>query len=150
MQYQKTRGVTALHSLLVILHDVCDQGPALRAAGSGTGALFTIFTRGRHLGVAPILSLQKGTTACPPLLRTNNSDWLIGRQRVLKELLFVLGAVSALLPSHKALDWYYRKATEKHYSFLWVSPARQPDDEFHLGFTKGVAIKKILRKFNFF
>ena len=147
IQYQKARGVTKLHSLLVILDDVCDQGPALRAAGSGTGALSTIFTRGRHLGIACVLSLQKVTTACPPLLRTNVSDWLIGRQRVLKGLIFLLGEVSALLPSHRALDWFYRKATEKPYSFLWVSPARQPDDVFHLGFTKGVPIKKILRKF---
>jgi len=58
-----------------------------------------------------------------------------------------LGEVSALLPSHKALDWFYRKATEKPYSFLWVSPARQQDDVFHIGFSKGVPIKEILRKF---
>ena len=66
---------------------------------------------------------------------------------MLKELIFLLGEVSALLPNHKALDWFYRKATEKPYSFLWVSPARQPDDVFHLGFSKGVPIKEILRKF---
>ena len=106
-------------------------------------------TRGRHLGIATTLSLQKVVTACPPLLRANISDWIIFKQRVLKELIFLLSEASALLPNHEILDLIYRKATEKPYSFLWIAPGRpDPHDVFHIGFGPGINPKNFVAQIN--
>ena len=149
IEYQKSKGQTHLHSIWVILDDVCDQGSALRSAGSGQGSLSTIMARGRHLGISCTLSLQKVVTACPPLIRANISDWIIFKQRVLKELMFLLSEVSALLPNSEILDLIYRKSTEKPYSFLWVAPGRpDPDDVFHIGFGPGIDLKKFVAQVN--
>ena len=142
-EYQKKHGQKKIHQVLFILDDVSDSGPAVKASGSGQGALSTLLCRSRHFGCSCILSLQKLYTA-PTLLRCSFSDILLWKLKSARERDSALQEVSALAKDRGTLERLYNRVVDKPYAFLWIALNRaDPNDVFHDGFGPGIKVQGI-------
>ena len=142
VEYQKKHGQTKLFQVCFILDDVSDSGPAVKASGSGQGALSTLLCRSRHFGRSCILSLQKLYTA-PTLLRCSFSDILLWKLKSARERDTALSEVSALLKDRATLERLYDSIVSKPYAFMWIALNRSdPNDVFHDGFGPGIRIRQ--------
>jgi hypothetical protein len=137
--YQKKKGQTKLFGLCILLDDVLDDARVMRNSNN----LHLLFTRGRHLAISTIVSVQKyrsGST--PPIIRTQTTDEIIFKLRNAKDLESWIEESSALAPKETIME-IYRRAISKPYGFLWLKKtAKDPSDIFHIGFgTSGEKIE---------
>ena len=105
--------------------------------------LHLLFTRGRHLGISTIVSVQKyrsGST--PPIIRTQTTDEIVFKLRNAKDLESWIEESSALADRDIIFE-IYKRAISKPYGFLWLKKtAKDPNDIFHIGFgTEGEKIE---------
>ena len=142
MEYHKKHGQTKLFQVCFILDDVRNSGPAVKASGSGQGALSTLLCRSRHFGRSCVLSLQK-LYAAPTLLRCSFSDILPWELKSARERATALSKVSALLKDRATLERLYDSIVSKPYAFMWMALIRSdPNDVFHDGFGPGIRIRQ--------
>jgi hypothetical protein len=139
-EYQKKHKQKKLFQVCFILDDISDSGPAVKASGSGQGALSTMLCRSRHFGCSVVLSLQKLYTA-PTLLRCSFSDILLWKLKSARERDSALQEVTALVKDRATLETIYNRITEKPYAFMWIALNRSdPNDILHDGFGPGIQL----------
>jgi hypothetical protein len=125
----KTKGMSKLHQVLVILDDIADDPRITRQAKP----VHELFVRGRHHCISTIASVQKYRVLAP-LIRVNATDLIVFRLRSMHELNAILEENSAVY-GEKALEEMYTLATHEPYSFLYIKlAARRPEDMFYLRF----------------
>ena len=141
-EYCKKQQMKKLFQVLFILDDVSDSGPAVKASGSGQGALSTMLCRSRHFGCSVVLSLQKLYTA-PTLLRCSFSDILLWKLKSARERDSALQEVTALVKDRATLERIYTSIVEKPYAFMWIALNRSdPNDILHDGFGPGIRLQE--------
>ena len=80
--------------------------------------LHQLFFRGRHATISTLIATQK-YRAMAPQIRTQALSFFAIKLRSQQELDALLDEVSAL-GGRKLVDSYYREATKKPYSFLYI------------------------------
>ena len=94
--------------------------------------LHQLFFRGRHAKISTLIATQK-YRALAQQIRTQALSFCVFKLRSQQELDALLDEVSAL-GGRKLVDSYYREATKKPHSFLYIR-LDQPQPEFSSGST---------------
>lgn len=119
----KERGTKMLPNILVVVDDFADDATVARRET----LLHQLFMRGRHSKISTLISTQK-YRALAPQMRTQALSFFVFRLRSQQELDALLDEVSAL-GGRKLVDSFYREATRKPYSFLYIR-LDQPEPQF--------------------
>ncbi|MBU6280437.1 MAG: hypothetical protein KGN78_14445 [Actinomycetales bacterium] len=119
----KERGTKMLPNILVVVDDFADDAAVARRET----LLHQLFMRGRHSKISTLISTQK-YRALAPQMRTQALSFFIFKLRSQQELDALLDEVSAL-GGRKLVDSFYREATRKPYSFLYIR-LDQPEPMF--------------------
>jgi hypothetical protein len=110
----KERGAKMLPNILIVVDDFADDTAVARRET----LLHQLFMRGRHSKISTLISTQK-YRALAPQMRTQALSFFIFKLRSQQELDALLDEVSAL-GGRKLVDSFYREATRKPYSFLYI------------------------------
>ena len=110
----KERGAKMLPNILIVVDDFADDAAVARRET----LLHQLFMRGRHSKISTLISTQK-YRALAPQMRTQALSFFIFKLRSQQELDALLDEVSAL-GGRKLVDSFYREATRKPYSFLYI------------------------------
>ena len=110
----KTKDAKVLPGILIVLDDIADNPDIARREV----LLHTLFFRGRHAKISTVISTQK-YKALAPQLRSQALSFFVFRLRSQQELDALLDEVSAL-GGRKTVEAFYREATRKPYSFLYI------------------------------
>jgi hypothetical protein len=119
----KERGTKMLPNILVVIDDFADDAAVARRET----LLHQLFMRGRHSKISTLIATQK-FRALAPQMRTQALSFFIFKLRSQQELDALLDEVSAL-GGRKLVDSFYREATRKPYSFLYIR-LDQPEPMF--------------------
>ena len=119
----KERGTKMLPNILVVVDDFADDAAVSRRET----LLHQLFMRGRHSKISTLIATQK-YRALAPQMRTQALSFFIFKLRSQQELDALLDEVSAL-GGRKLVDSFYREATRKPYSFLYIR-LDQPEPMF--------------------
>ncbi len=119
----KERGTKMLPNILVVVDDFADDVAVARRET----LLHQLFMRGRHSKISTLIATQK-FRALAPQMRTQALSFFIFKLRSQQELDALLDEVSAL-GGRKLVDSFYREATRKPYSFLYIR-LDQPEPMF--------------------
>lgn len=119
----KERGARTLPNILIVLDDIADNEQIARREV----LLHQLFFRGRHAKISTLIATQK-YRALAPQIRTQALSFFVFKLRSQQELDALLDEVSAL-GGRKLVDSYYREATKKPYSFLYIR-LDQPEPQF--------------------
>jgi len=119
----KERGARTLPNILIVLGDIADNEQIARREV----LLHQLFFRGRHAKISTLIATQK-YRALAPQIRTQALSFFVFKLRSQQELDALLDEVSAL-GGRKLVDSYYREATKKPYSFLYIR-LDQPEPQF--------------------
>jgi hypothetical protein len=119
----KERGTKMLPNILVVVDDFADDAAVARRET----LLHQLFMRGRHSKISTLIATQK-YRALGPQMRTQALSFFIFKLRSQQELDALLDEVSAL-GGRKLVDSFYREATRKPYSFLYIR-LDQPEPMF--------------------
>ena len=110
----KTKDVKVLPGILIVLDDIADNPDIARREV----LLHQLFFRGRHTKISTVISTQK-YKALAPQIRSQALSFFVFRLRSQQELAALLDEVSAL-GGRKTVEAFYREATRKPYSFLYI------------------------------
>jgi hypothetical protein len=119
----KERGTKMLPNILVVVDDFADDAAVARRET----LLHQLFMRGRHSKISTLIATQKYRSLAPQM-RTQALSFFIFKLRSQQELDALLDEVSAL-GGRKLVDSFYREATRKPYSFLYIR-LDQPEPMF--------------------
>ena len=125
IKYQKSKGETQLYSILVIFDDMMTSRQAMRGR-----LIDVIYSRGRHLGISVITSLQS-VRKVSTVVRQNSEHILTWRLRSASDLDSLLEENSAIVDLDTLQEMYW-KAVRKPYGYLWIDKSTNDEDEmFH-------------------
>ena len=110
----KTINVQILPGILIVLDDIAGNIDIARREV----LLHTLFFRGWHQKISTVISTQK-YRALAPQTRSQALSFFVFRVRSQQELDALLDEVSAL-GGRKTVESFYREATKKPYSFLYI------------------------------
>ena len=110
----KQRGSKILPNILIVVDDFADDVAVARRET----LLHQLFMRGRHSKISTLISTQK-YRALAPQIRTQALSFFVFKLRSQQELDALLDEVSAL-GGRKLVNGFYRVATKRSYSFLYI------------------------------
>jgi hypothetical protein len=130
IEESKKQKIKQLYGILIVCDDFADDSRVVHSAGS---ILNSFFTRGRHLQISSLLSVQK-LRLVSPTIRVNAQFMLVWRLRNRLELQSLLEEISAVYDM-KTLEKMYQMATDEPFSFWYILlTARKKEDMFFLRF----------------
>lgn len=130
IEYQKKHNQKQLYNILVVLDDMVTNESTRHSP-----ILNSLFTRGRHLQISVINSVQY-YYGLPTVIRKQISDLFLFKIRNKKDLDAVIEEMSALADKTSLMDMY-EYCTSQPYGFLWINlRAKTPSDMFYYKFEK--------------
>ena len=130
IEESKKQKIKQLYGILVVVDDFADDPKVVHSGGS---VLNSFYTRGRHLQISCLCSVQK-LRLVSPTIRVNAQFMLIWRLRNRLELQSLLEEISAVYDI-KTLEKMYQVATDDPYSFWYILlTARRKEDMFFFRF----------------
>jgi hypothetical protein len=136
IQIQKSEKHKELYQILIIIDDMADNPTFTRSSK----LLHSLYTRGRHIGITTITSVQK-FSALHPTIRVNATSYYCFRLRNYQDLELFLTELGALVKNKKIIYEVYKKATDEPYSFLFVNlMAQSINNMFFINFSKKILI----------
>ena len=129
LKLQKTR--KPLPQVLIVIDDFADNG----MLHNSTGALTSLFIRGRHFGCNTWLSSQK-LTAIALVCRVNFQFMCVWRMRNAKEIAAVMEELRALADMKTLYTMYNMAIEDEQYSFWYVLLTAKKSEMFHIRFDK--------------
>jgi hypothetical protein len=126
-EYLKEHKAKKGYSIAIIIDDFADVPAVVRG-----GLLSSLFVRGRHANISTFVLSQK-YRALESIIRINCTALFFFRSRNGKDLEAMIEENSALA-HRKDIEALYRKATAKHYGFLYIDlQAKELDQMFFNG-----------------
>ena len=115
IEESKKQKIKQLYGILVVVDDFADDPKVVHSGGS---ILNSFCTRGRHLQISCLCSVQK-LRLVSPTIRVNAQFMLVWRLRNRLELQSLLEEISAVYDI-KTLEKMYQLATDDPYSFWYI------------------------------
>ena len=140
VEYQKSKKHSKLHQCLIIADDISDDPRFSR----NSKLLHSLYTRGRHLQISTITSVQK-FASLHPIIRVNAVEMIIFKLRNYQDLELVLIELGGMFRGGKDLIYdIYDLATKEPHNFLHVNlTSKDPNKMFMINFQKYIRIKDV-------
>ena len=113
-------GDKRLFSILIIVDDFADS-PAVSRQSRQSKLLHELYTRGRHVAISSISSVQR-YRVLHPAIRVNAMTLIVFRWRNVKELEAIREENSAVVSKDRVRE-LYDFATSQPYSFMFINTA---------------------------
>jgi hypothetical protein len=127
-EYLKEHKAKKGYGVCIVIDDFADMPSVVRG-----GLLSSLFIRGRHANISTFVLTQR-YRALDPAIRINATALYFFRSRNGKDLEAMIEENSALA-HRKDIEALYRKATAKHYGFLYIDlQAKDLDHMFYSSF----------------